>query len=317
MEVGGSTGEDRVAVFGPAPVLVMTIEHRPDGGRDVHVNVGGQGPWVARMLVTLGLTPSLCAPFGGETGEVAIARLGGSGFDLTPVLTTSATALYLEERSIDAPRSCITEVPPGPMPARDVDALYDRTLQRALAAGTCVVTGSPFEGHLDDEVFGRLCRDLRASSVTLVADLSGDQLAFAAAAGLDWIKVADDELAEDRGIGVDDDEALWSAAEELAATAGASVVVSRSADPTYVVAGDERLVVTGPSVEPVDARGSGDAMTAAIAAGLASGWERDRLLRTAVAAGAANAVHRSTATASAEIVDQLTANVSVAARSSS
>jgi fructose-1-phosphate kinase PfkB-like protein len=57
-------------------------------------------------------------------------------------------------------------------------------------------------------------------------------------------------------------------------------------------------------------------MTAAIAAGVAHGWDRDRMLTTAVAAGAANAVHRSTATASAEIVAQLAANVRVEARSS-
>ena len=308
--------EQRVAVFGPAPVLVTTIEHRPDGGRDVHVNVGGQGPWVARMLVTLGVKPVLCIPAGGETGEVALARLQQSDFEISAVLTSSATAMYVEERQIDKPRTCVVEVPPGPMPARDVDAMYDHTLQVALEAGICVVTGSPFEGHLADDVFGRLCRDLRAAGVTLVADLSQGQLAQVVEAGVHWIKVADNELERDGHATTDDEASLWDAAERLRQAADAdAVVVSRSSEPTFVTTRTSQRIVTGPKVETVDARGSGDAMTAAIAAGLALGWTEDELLRTAVAAGAANAVHRSTATATRETVAQLASLVTIETRS--
>jgi fructose-1-phosphate kinase PfkB-like protein len=203
------------------------------------------------------------------------------------------------------------------MPARDVDAMYDHTLQVAIDAGLCIVTGSPFDGHLADDVFGRLCRDLRAAGVRLVADLSRGQLAQVVEAGVNWIKVADDELERDGHASTDDEESLWRAASRMLHAAGAdAVVVSRSSNPTFVTTREARRVVSGPKVETVDARGSGDAMTAAIAAGLVLGWSEDELLATAVAAGAANAVHRSTATASRDTVAQLAALVTIETRSS-
>ena len=59
----------RVVVFGPNPLLTVTIEARPDGaGEDVHLHPGGQGVWVARMAGQLGADPLLCGLVGGEIG---------------------------------------------------------------------------------------------------------------------------------------------------------------------------------------------------------------------------------------------------------
>jgi fructose-1-phosphate kinase PfkB-like protein len=46
-------------------------------------------------------------------------------------------------------------------------------------------------------------------------------------------------------------------------------------------------------------------MTAALATGLAAGLSLDALLRRAAAAGAANAVHKGSATPDADLVDRL------------
>ena len=58
-----------VAIFGPHPLLTVTIERR---GRsdDVHLHAGGQGVWVARMAGELGAEPVLCGFVGGETGAL-------------------------------------------------------------------------------------------------------------------------------------------------------------------------------------------------------------------------------------------------------
>jgi len=45
----------RVTVFGPHPMLSITIEQlTADGGDDIHVHAAGQGVWVARMAAELG-----------------------------------------------------------------------------------------------------------------------------------------------------------------------------------------------------------------------------------------------------------------------
>ena len=66
-----------------------------------HVNVGGQGPWVARAIATLGGTPVLCAPFGGDTGRTARLLLDDSGFELSA--TTRSRVLVLSGMPLAEP----------------------------------------------------------------------------------------------------------------------------------------------------------------------------------------------------------------------
>ena len=62
--------DPRVAVFGPHPLLGITVEHRAGGQEDeIHLHPAGQGVWVARMAGELGALPVLCGFSGGETGR--------------------------------------------------------------------------------------------------------------------------------------------------------------------------------------------------------------------------------------------------------
>src|SRR5262245_64186556 len=82
---GYSTGMDtdhrppapRVAVFAPAPVLVCTFEYPHDrSDPDMALNVGGQGPWVARAVTALGAGAVLVVPLRSEehTSELQSLR---------------------------------------------------------------------------------------------------------------------------------------------------------------------------------------------------------------------------------------------------
>ena len=64
----------RVTVFGPDPMLSVTVESR-GAADDVHVHAAGQGVWVARMVAELGAWPVLCSFVGGETGVTLKALL--------------------------------------------------------------------------------------------------------------------------------------------------------------------------------------------------------------------------------------------------
>ena len=87
--------------------------------------------------------------------------------------------------------------------------------------------------------------------------------------------------------------------------------MSRGSAPTVVVAEDEAYMVTTPELSTVDSRGSGDAMTAALATGLAEGRPLHELLRRASAAGASNAAHKGSATPDLGLVDRLAGVVDV------
>ena len=317
----------RVAVFAPAPVLVCTFEHpADDGDPDVALNVGGQGPWVARAVTAMGAHAILVVPLGGDTGRAARHLLSDAPHEVRVVETNAAIACYVEERR-DGERCCIREARPGRFGQRELDDLYSAALAAAMDADVCVITGSPWADHVDPSLLTRLTADLAALDRTTVADLSGEQLDAALAGGVDWLKIAHDELASTAVTTADGDEkadadaeadgeideaSVWEMAERLA-THGRKrgVIVSRAEAPAVVVSGDDRYRVTTPTLTTVDARGSGDAMTAALATGLAEGRPVEELLCRAAAAGAANAVHKGSATPNAVLVERLATAVEV------
>src|SRR3989442_15834225 len=67
----------RVTVFGPHPILDITIERRGTAEDDIHMHPGGQGVWVARMAGEMGAHPVLCGFCGGGGGGPLWAPLGG------------------------------------------------------------------------------------------------------------------------------------------------------------------------------------------------------------------------------------------------
>ena len=301
-------------MFAPAPVLVCTFEYPHDRSEPVvALNVGGQGPWVARAIDALGAEAVLVVPLGGDTGRVARHLLAEEPHEVRSVDTNAPIACYLEERR-DGKRTCIRDAPPGRFGPRELDDLYSAALTAGLDADVCVITGSPWGDHIDSSLLTRLTADLGKFGRTTVADLSGDQLDAALVGGVDWLKIADDELSELGDGDVRDEGDLWERAKALAAAHDyrRNVVVSRADRPTLVVADGACYTVSALGLSTVDARGSGDAMTAALATGLAAGLPLDALLRRAAAAGAANAVHKGSATPDADLVDRLAEEIEVA-----
>lgn len=301
-------------MFAPAPVLVCTFEYPHDRSEpEVALNVGGQGPWVARAIDALGAHAVLVVPLGGDTGRAARHLLADEPHEVRAVDTNAPIACYLEERR-DGKRTCIRDAPPGRFGPRELDDLYSAALTAGLDADACVITGSPWGDHVDSSLLTRLTTDLSTFGRTTVADLSGDQLDAALAGGVDWLKIADDELVGRNDAELLDDEGgLWERALALARAHDheRSVVVSRADRPALVVADGACHTVSALGLSTVDARGSGDAMTAALATGLAAHQPLDALLRRAAAAGAANAVHKGSATPDPDLVDRLADEIEV------
>lgn len=286
---------DTVAVFSVAPILVVTLEG--EERTTPHVNVGGQGPWVARAVTTLGGRAVLCAPFGGETGRTAQLLLADAGMEVVAVDASAPAGLYLERRDDAGERHCLQQVPAGDLQPRELDDVYQAAIEKGIETGACVVTGSPFPGHLDPDVVRRICADLHAAGVVAVVDVSGDHLDAALDAGLDWLKVADTELWRDGRCDPDDPEGVRRWLDEVVGSGGVRVaaVASSGTGPTLVRTPRHRIEVEGPHMEVVDTRGSGDAMCAALALAHRRQHTPVEAVRLGVAAGAANATRRSTA----------------------
>jgi 1-phosphofructokinase len=303
-------------VLAPAVYVSITIEEDDDDD-DIHVHAGGQGIWVGRMLSQLDHQPVVCAPLGGETGRTLLGLISEWGVRVHPVTTIADTPAYVHDRR-GGDRVEIARSRPPSLRRHEADELYDRFLGFALEAGRCVVTGPERDGTLPMTLFRRLGSDLDAGGVEVVADLHGEALdAFLEGGPIALLKVSSGDLVEDGRLAEDardDDELVDEVMDELISRGVGTVVVSRGSAPLLATTPDGRFRITGPKLDPVDTKGSGDSMTAALASSLSHGLDVPDLLARAWAAGAANVTRRGLGSATATLIDQLTARADVQAR---
>jgi 1-phosphofructokinase len=297
-------------VFAPSPMLTVTVEDAADGGSEVHLHAGGQGFWIARMLVALDLDTELCAPLGGEVGLVLEPLIAAEGVRVRPGARTSGNGAYVHDRR-GGERDVVADMPPARLSRHEIDELYSAAFASGLAADVTVLGGSAAPGVVPADVFRRIAADLGSVGKPVVADLSGEELAAAVRGGLTVLKVSHDDLVEDGLASTAEPKALVDTMHDLAAAGARTVVVSRAGDPTFVLLDGELLEVEAPTMQRVDHRGAGDSMTAGIAAALAHGRQVTEALRLGAAAGASNVTRRGLATGRREVVEQLAEHILV------
>jgi tagatose 6-phosphate kinase len=242
--------------------------HRVDA---VHARAGGKGVNVARVLRSLGHDVLVLGLAGGPTGDAVRADLEASGLahDLVPCAGETRRTV-----TVVAGGEATLLGEPGPIVAPDEWAALEA---RIPDADVLVVSGSLPRGVDGDAVAGLVAR-LAARDVPVIVDTSGEALRRAAPYA--WaVKPNAEELAEVTG--TDDPVA---GARMLGAPA---VVVSLGAEGLLAVTGDQVHRVPPPRVVSGNPTGAGDAVVAALAAGIIAGTPWPALLGDAAALSAA------------------------------
>ncbi|MFP3905706.1 MAG: PfkB family carbohydrate kinase [Acidimicrobiales bacterium] len=287
-----------VAVLAPAPLLTITIEAGAEQ-EEVHLHPGGQGVWIARLLASLDIDVVLCASFGGESGSVVQALVAQWDFDLRAVQAAGANGVYVHDRR-SGTRLPIAETDAARRTRHEVDELYGTAVVAGIHAGTVVLggpeTSAMARGDVPEliptEAYTRLARDLRANSVTVVADLSGPTLDAAVRGGLDLVKVSDEDLLACGDVEETSVDALLAAARRLASDGAEAVVVTRAERPALVLIDGTPHEIHTPHLDPVDPRGAGDSFTAGMVSALARGSSLADAVRLGSAAGTLNVARR-------------------------
>lgn len=301
---------ERVAIFGPNPLLTVTIEARGTGD-DIHLHAGGQGVWVARMAGELGAWPVLCGMAGGETGAILRPLLDALPGERRIVETGAPTGSYVVDRR-HGDRRLVASAFTDPPSRHEVDDLVSVTCAAALESAVLVVCNSYPAEVLPLEVYGNLVSDVRSNGTPVLVDLSTPRLDSALEGAPDLVKLNDWELAEYVRGPVSKPEELRSAAERLRTAGAAAVLVTRAGAPAFFLDDRGPLEVAPPRFERGSREGCGDSMMGAIAAACAHGSDVRDALALGAAAGAANFLRHGLGSGSRQVVEELVARVRVA-----
>jgi 1-phosphofructokinase len=136
-------------------------------------------------------------------------------------------------------------------------------------------------------------------------------LAAALSGGIDLLKISHEELILDNYADSDDRDSLLAGLDRLQQAGARHAVVTCAADPALARIDGDVYEIVVPRLEPLDHRGTGDSLTAGLAAGLARGLELEAVLRLAAAAGALNVTRRGLGTGRRADIEQLSQFIEV------
>jgi 1-phosphofructokinase len=299
--------EPRVTIFGPNPVLAITVESRA-GADDVHVHSGGQGVWVARMAGELGAVPILCSFVGGETGATLEALLGALPGERLLTRTGGSSGCYVLDRR-DGDRRVVAQTLAPTASRHEVDDLVSATVASALRSEVLVVCNPWPADTLPLELYGQLVADARANGTPVLVDLSSPRLESALAGSPELVKLNDWELAQFVCGPVGAPAEMDAAVDRLRSLGATTVVVTRGEAPAVVYAEGDVLELVPPPFARGWREGCGDTMMGAVAAAWANGAPLPEALRLGAAAGAANFLRHGLGTGARPVVEQLAARV--------
>lgn len=308
----GHTASGGVCVLDPTPLLTVTIESL-GGEDDLHLHPGGQGLWVARMARELGAGTVLVTALGGEAGVLVRRLLELEGLPARVVPVSVPTAAYVHDRR-GGGRRALAETRARPLARHELDEVFEVALVEALLAGVVVLAGPRDERAFEPAAYGRLAEDVRRNGGLVVADVCGAPLSAVLEAGVDVVKLSDEQLVGAGLAGSTAEEEVAGALHLLQERGAGAVVVSRGPRPTLALVEDREWQVEAPSVRPADPHGGGDAITAGLAAGLAAGRLVLEALRLGVAAGTLNVTRHGLGTGGRERVERLLPLVSLVER---
>jgi len=306
----------RILCVGVTPCLQRTIRFsrlrlgQVNRASSVAVSSGGKAINVARTLRALGESPLVTGFAGGETGNAMVSFMEMLGIETDIVWADQPTRICTT--LIDETTGCVTElVEEAPLPAPDAWSALDEKLALLLAeSDLMIVAGAPPPGSPED-LYAGFARRAQASGTAVLIDARGAVLMQALAYSPVLVKLNDRELVATCGGPINTEGALRATAQMLISKGAQWILVTQGEKDAWLLNQTLAWRLTPPAVEVLNAVGSGDAMTAGIAAGLVRGQSVPDAVQLGIACGSASTTTLTPGDLDADLVKQLVPEVCV------
>ena len=188
--------DGKVTVFGPNPMLSITVESLTgDGGDDIHLHAAGQGVWVARMAAELGADAGPLRLHRRRDGDGPAAAAGAAADRAAPGRDRRAQRRLHPRPPRRRARADRPERRDAALAGTRSTSSSRSPVAAALDADVLALCG-PYPGEaLPLEIYGDLVADVRPTARPVVVDLSPPRLDSALEGKPDLVKINDWELA--------------------------------------------------------------------------------------------------------------------------
>ncbi len=264
-----------------------------------HLDAGGKGINVSRVLQSAGVNSEAIVPVGGPDGRLMVDLLTELGLVVHPVAISGETRSNITLQEAHGATTKINA--PGPtLDTAEQEAVFDAVRKSARSGDTVVGAGSLPRGA-DPDFYVKLAKITRKAEAELVVDASGPPLREVVKRGSPTlIKPNEEELGELVGRELTTVGEVVDAAREVIAMGTTQVLVSLGAHGALLVDADHSVWAGGPALIPASTVGAGDSTLAGYLAVQGTTHER---LRHAVAWGRAAVMLPGTAAPARDQID--------------
>jgi 6-phosphofructokinase 2 len=264
---------------------------------------GGKGIGVSRVLTALGVYNCALGFAGGFHGAELEARLLERGVqcDFTPIEEETRSNIVIHEQSTGRQLLLSSKGP----------HIYPEELSRfcsdlmTIEDSTLVSIGGSLPEGVEPAMYHTIISNLSQQGTKVILDAEGEALEAGLSAHPYAIKPNLRELSFAIGRKLSDLNEIIEAAEKLREKGATLVLVSMGAKGILLVTKKARFHAVPPTVPVKNTVGAGDSAVAGFMYGIHRGYELEKCLRYAVAAGTATTLREGTALAEREDVMRL------------
>lgn len=281
--------------------------HRTEAGMKT---AGGKGLNVSRVLSILGESP-LCTGFlGGNNGEWIQEKLDEEDLqhNFIPISGETRTCLAF----LDEENGSQTEIlEKGPTISEEEQEQFELVFKELLAEASLIIASGSLPAGLPTDFYKEMGEWARAANVPLILDTSGEALKAGIEGKPYLIKPNKEELSQYSNKKNLTLEEMIQVAKEICFQGVEYVLVSMGADGALLIGHDVVLKAEIPTIQAINAVGSGDSTVAGIAYALTQKEDLTSALKWACACGMANALEEKTGVVNIETVQQLISEINI------